>query len=36
MEQLDLCALVKGIIAENYTDFEEHSIELDIDLPISR
>lgn len=33
MAQLDLCALVKGIIAEQYTDFEEHGIELDIDLP---
>lgn len=32
MAQLDLCALVKGIIAENYTDFEEHGIQLDIDL----
>jgi signal transduction histidine kinase len=33
MIQLDLTALIRGIIAEHYTDFEEHGIELDIDLP---
>ena len=32
-EQLDLTLLVKGILAENYTDFEEHGIDLDIRLP---
>lgn len=30
---LDLCALVKGIVAENYTDFEEHGIEPELALP---
>lgn len=33
MTQLDLTALIRGIIAEHYTDFEENGIELDIDLP---
>lgn len=36
MAQLDLTALIRGIIAEHYTDFEENGIELDIDLPDSR
>ena len=30
---VDLCALVREITAENYCDFEEHNIELDIDIP---
>lgn len=32
---VDLCALVRDIIAENYCDFENHNIELDIDIPDS-
>lgn len=33
MEQVDLCAVVRDIIAENYCDIEEHKIDLDIDIP---
>lgn len=33
MAQVDLCSLVRDITAENYTDFEEHDIALDIDIP---
>ena len=29
----DLCSLVRGIVAENYTDLEEHGIQLELDLP---
>lgn len=31
--ELDICSLVREIVAENYCDFEEHGIELDIDIP---
>lgn len=31
--ELDICSLVREIVAENYCDFEEHGIELDIDFP---
>ena len=30
---IDICPLVRDIIAENYCDFEDHGIELDIDIP---
>lgn len=33
MKRVNLCALVRDIIAENYTDFEDHGIEPDIDIP---
>ncbi len=33
MAQVDLCSLVRDIAAENYTDFEDHDITLDIDIP---
>ena len=33
MEQINLCTLVRNSIAENYTEFEEHGIELEIDIP---
>lgn len=33
MTKLDICSLVRDIAAESYTDFEEHDIELDIDIP---
>ncbi|MBO5501718.1 MAG: HAMP domain-containing histidine kinase [Clostridia bacterium] len=29
----DLCSLVRGIVAENYTDLEEHGIQPELDLP---
>ena len=32
-ESFDICSLVREIAAENYTEFEEHGIELDIDIP---
>jgi len=32
-EEINLCVLVRDIIAENYSDFEEHDIDLDIDIP---
>ncbi|MCR4991862.1 MAG: HAMP domain-containing histidine kinase [Lachnospiraceae bacterium] len=32
-ESFDICSLVRDIAAENYTEFEEHGIELDIDIP---
>lgn len=32
-EQIDICTLVRDIIAENYCDFEEHNIELEIEIP---
>ena len=35
MELVDLCTLARDIIAENYTEFEEHGIEPDIDIPDS-
>ena len=31
--EVDICALVRDIVAENYCDFEDHGIELDIDIP---
>lgn len=31
--EINLCALVRDIIAESYCDFEDHGIELDIDIP---
>ncbi|MEE5993439.1 MAG: HAMP domain-containing sensor histidine kinase [Oscillospiraceae bacterium] len=31
--EIDVCAFVRDIIAENYCDFENHDIELDIDIP---
>ena len=31
--EVDICTLVRDIIAENYCDFEDHYIELDIDIP---
>ena len=31
-ESFDICSLVRDIAAENYTEFEEHGIELDIDI----
>lgn len=31
--EVDICSLVREIIAENYCDFEDHGIELDIDIP---
>ena len=31
--EVDICALVREIIAENYCDFEDHGIQLDIDIP---
>ena len=33
MSQIDICTLVRDIAADNYTDFEEHNITLDIDIP---
>lgn len=33
--QVDICSLVREVIAENYCDFEDHSIDLDIDIPDS-
>ena len=33
LTEVDVCALVRDIIAENYCDFEDHGIELDIDIP---
>ena len=32
-ESFNICSVVRDIAAENYTDFEEHDIELDIDIP---
>ena len=32
-EPFNICSVVRDIIAENYTDFEEHSIKLDIEIP---
>lgn len=29
----DICSLVRDTVAENYTDFETHNIEIDIDIP---
>jgi len=31
--EVDICALVRDIVAENYCDFEDHGIRLDIDIP---
>ena len=30
---VDICALVREIVAENYCDFEEHGIDIEIDIP---
>lgn len=30
--EIDICALVRDVIAENYCDLEDHDIELDIDI----
>ena len=35
ISQVNLCTLVRDIVAENYSDFEEHDIEPDIDIPDS-
>ena len=32
-ESFNICSVVRDIAAENYTDFEEHGIELDTDIP---
>ena len=32
-ETFSICSVVRGIAAENYTDFEKHDIELEIDIP---
>ena len=32
-ENFDICSMVRDIAAENYTEYEEHGIELDIDIP---
>jgi len=32
-ETFNICSVVREIAAENYTEFEEHNIELDIDIP---
>ena len=32
-ENFNICSVVRDIAAENYTDFEEHGIELDTDIP---
>lgn len=31
--EVDICALVREIIAENYCELEDHGIEVDIDIP---
>lgn len=33
LAEVDICSLVREVIAENYCDFEDHGIELDIDIP---
>lgn len=33
IEEIDICALVREIIADAYCDFEEHDISLEIDVP---
>ena len=33
LAEIDVCAFVRDIIAENYCDFEDHGIGLDIDIP---
>lgn len=32
-ERLDICVLIRDLIAENYCDFEAHDIELDVNIP---
>ena len=32
LSKLDLCALIRDILADNYTDLEAHGIELEIDI----
>ena len=31
--KIDICVLMREMIAENYCDFEDHGIELEIDIP---
>ena len=33
LEKLDVCALLRETVADNYGSLEEHSIEVDIDIP---
>ena len=33
LTQINLCTLIRDITAENYCDFEEHQIDIDIDIP---
>lgn len=33
MSQVNICSLVRDVVAENYCDFEEHGIEPEIDIP---
>ncbi len=33
MSQVNICTLVRDVVAENYCDFEEHGIEPEIDIP---
>ena len=33
VETVNICPLVRDIVAENYTDFEEHDIELEVEIP---
>ena len=34
-EKFDVCALLRGIVADSYSSLEEHGIEADIDIPDS-
>ena len=33
LTQINLCTLIRDIVAENYCDFEEHQIDIEIDIP---
>lgn len=33
LEEIDLCVLVRDIVAEHYCDFEDHHMDLEIDIP---
>ena len=33
LTSINLCTLIRDIVAENYCDFEEHQIDLEIDIP---
>ena len=33
LEKLDVCALLREVVADSYGSLEEHSIEVDIDIP---